>query len=132
MDTTRADEPWHVAIERPEASMLRRTAWCNRTAWQSRPQRRVSAYYLRDGKRYSHTIDPRTGRPIEHGLAAVVVIGPSCMQTDAWATAFNVLGPERAGRSRTACMAVMFIEWQDGKLVSHATPEFGEHLLTEE
>ena len=46
-----------------------------------------------DGKRYSHTIDPRTARPIEHSLASVSVVGDSCMEADAWATALNVLGP---------------------------------------
>lgn len=45
-----------------------------------------------DGVRYSHTIDPRTGRPIEHALASVSVVSESCMVADAWATAINVLG----------------------------------------
>ncbi len=47
-----------------------------------------------DGVRYSHTIDPRTGRPVEHDLASVSVVGKTCMETDAWATAINVLGAE--------------------------------------
>ncbi len=46
-----------------------------------------------DGVRYSHTIDPRTGRPIDHSLASVSVVAGSCMAADAWATALNVLGP---------------------------------------
>lgn len=48
-----------------------------------------------DGVRYSHTIDPRTGRPIEHALASVSVVAGTCMAADAWATAINVLGPEQ-------------------------------------
>lgn len=47
-----------------------------------------------DGKRYSHMIDPRTGRPIEHNLASVSVVASSCMKADVWATALNVLGPD--------------------------------------
>ena len=47
-----------------------------------------------DGVRYSHTIDPRTGRPIEHSLASVSVVTESCMEADAWATALNVVGPD--------------------------------------
>ena len=47
-----------------------------------------------DGKRYSHTIDPRTGRPVEHRLASVSVVHPSAMWADGLATALNVLGPE--------------------------------------
>jgi len=51
-------------------------------------------YYEIDGKRYSHTIDPHLGRPIEHNLASVTVLHPSCLEADAWATALNVLGPD--------------------------------------
>ncbi|MEG3003189.1 MAG: FAD:protein FMN transferase, partial [Comamonas sp.] len=46
-----------------------------------------------DGKRYSHTLDPRTGRPIEHGLSSVTVFHPECMHADALATVLTVLGP---------------------------------------
>lgn len=46
------------------------------------------------GERYSHTIDPRSGRPIGHALASVTVIAPSAMLADGWATALMVLGPE--------------------------------------
>ncbi|WP_231742033.1 FAD:protein FMN transferase [Stieleria varia] len=51
-------------------------------------------YYEVDGKRISHTIDPRTGQPIEHSLASVTVIADSCMAADAWATALNVVGQQ--------------------------------------
>jgi thiamine biosynthesis lipoprotein len=52
-------------------------------------------YFEKDGIRYSHTIDPVTGRPITHTLASVTVISSSCLYSDAMATAINVLGPER-------------------------------------
>lgn len=52
-------------------------------------------YFEVDGKRYSHTIDPRTATPIEHPLASVTVVSRSCMAADAWATALNVLGPDK-------------------------------------
>lgn len=48
-----------------------------------------------DGKRYSHTLDPRTGRPIEHGLSSVTVFHPECMHADALATVLTVLGPRQ-------------------------------------
>jgi thiamine biosynthesis lipoprotein len=53
-------------------------------------------YFEIDGTRYSHTIDPRTGKPIEHSLASVTVVTESCMAADAWATALNVVGPGNA------------------------------------
>lgn len=52
-------------------------------------------YFEQDGVRYSHTIDPATGRPITHKLASVTVIHDSCTIADALATAINVLGPEK-------------------------------------
>ena len=45
--------------------------------------------------RYSHTIDPRSGEPIRHGLAAVTVVHPDCWAADAISTALNVLGADR-------------------------------------
>jgi len=49
-------------------------------------------FYFKDGKKYSHTINPRTGYPVDHNLLSATVIAPSCMQADAFATAFMVLG----------------------------------------
>jgi thiamine biosynthesis lipoprotein len=51
-------------------------------------------FFEHDGKRYSHSIDPRTGRPVSDELAGVTVISTSTAYADAVATAFLVLGPE--------------------------------------
>ena len=53
-------------------------------------------YYELDGKRFSHTIDPMTGKPIQHRMVSVTVIHPSCMTADGLATVFMVLGPEKS------------------------------------
>lgn len=50
--------------------------------------------YERGGRRYSHTIDPRTGEPVAHALASVTVLHPECMHADALATVLTVLGPQ--------------------------------------
>ncbi|QXZ10596.1 FAD:protein FMN transferase [Comamonas sp. Y33R10-2] len=47
-----------------------------------------------DGRRYSHTLDPRTGWPVTHDLASVTVFHPECMHADALATVLTVLGPQ--------------------------------------
>lgn len=49
-------------------------------------------FYYKDGKKYAHTINPRTGYPVNHNLLSATVIAPTCMQADAFATAFMVLG----------------------------------------
>ncbi|MEX0703704.1 MAG: FAD:protein FMN transferase [Planctomycetales bacterium] len=51
-------------------------------------------FFLDGGKRFSHTIDPRTGRPIEHRLASVSIVADDCMTADALATTLMVLGPD--------------------------------------
>lgn len=53
-------------------------------------------FYFRDGKKYAHTINPRTGYPVDHQLLSATVIASSCMKADAYATAFMVLGKDSA------------------------------------
>ena len=53
-------------------------------------------FYYRDGKKYAHTIDPRTGYPVLHNLLSATVIAKDCMTADALATAFMVMGLEKA------------------------------------
>ena len=49
-------------------------------------------FYIRDGRKYSHTIDPRTGRPVEHNLLSATVVAPTAAEADALATIFMVIG----------------------------------------
>ena len=53
-------------------------------------------FYIKDGKKYAHTIDPKTGYPIQHELLSTSVIASDCMTADAYATAFMVLGMDKA------------------------------------
>ena len=53
-------------------------------------------YFFYDGKHYSHIINPKTGKPIEHALASVTVISKTCMDADGLATALLVMGTNKA------------------------------------
>ena len=53
-------------------------------------------FYYKDGVKYAHTIDPRTGYPVQHSLLSATVITDNCMRADALATAFMVLGADSA------------------------------------
>lgn len=53
-------------------------------------------FFVKDGKRYSHTIDPETGFPVTHALLSTSVMANDCMTADAYATAFMVMGVEKA------------------------------------
>lgn len=52
-------------------------------------------FYVEDGKKYAHTIDPSTGYPVQHSLLSSTVLANDCMTADAFATAFMVIGKDR-------------------------------------
>lgn len=83
-----------------------------------------------DGIRYSHTIDPRTGRPVTHDLASVTVIACDCETADAYATTLMVLGPDD-GYSWAADhkIAAMLIRHEGAARLS---PAYGDWLRTGE
>jgi len=87
--------PWQIAIETPEAMQrsVYRTISVDDMGMATSGDYRN--YFEVDGKRYSHTIDPNTGRPITHNLASVTVLASSCAWADGMATAIDVLGPEK-------------------------------------
>jgi thiamine biosynthesis lipoprotein len=53
-------------------------------------------YFIKDGVKYSHTIDPKTGYPVHHSLLSVTVVANTCALADAYATAFMVMGLDKA------------------------------------
>ena len=82
-------------------------------------------YFERDGVRYSHTIDPRTGRPITHALASVSVIHKSCAYADGLATAINAMGPEKGfAYAEKRNLAVFMIVRQGNRFVEKMTESF--------
>jgi thiamine biosynthesis lipoprotein len=88
-------QPWWVALEAPadDTAALGETliALHGASLATSGDYRR---FFHHGGTRYSHTLDPRSGRPIAHGLASVSVLHREAMWADAWSTALNVLGPD--------------------------------------
>lgn len=87
--------PWVIGIESPTTNerSVQRLLHLGSAAMATSGDYRN--YFEHQGKRFSHTIDPRTGYPIEHKLASVTVIADDCMTADALATALMVLGPEK-------------------------------------
>jgi len=88
-------------------------------------------YFEHEGNRYSHTLDPRTGWPVSHGLTAVSVIAERATDADALATALMVMGPELglqlATRERIAARLMV----RDGdELEVLQTPDYGAYLDT--
>lgn len=72
------------------------------------------------GKVYAHTLDPRTGRPLENGVASVTLLHPSCMLADAWATALTVLGPAGMALAEREGLSARMVVRGAGELLSPA------------
>ncbi len=90
------DAPWRIAIEKPSADGVSQTAQeiiepGNLSIATSGDYRN---YFEQDGVRFSHTIDPKTGKPITHNLVSITVLADDCMSADGLSTGLNVLGPE--------------------------------------
>ena len=84
-------------------------------------------YFEVAGRRYSHTMDPRTGEPIAHDLASVTVVASSTMWADGYATLLNVLGPrEGLEFAQTHGLAARFVERTPHGFVEHVTPAFAQ------
>lgn len=116
---------WRIAIERPESGrrVAQRVVALEDAAMASSGDYRN--YYERDGERLSHTIDPRTGRPIAHKLAAVSVINDECAVADAYATAIMVLGPDEGyALAEAENLAALLIVREGEDFVERATPAF--------
>ncbi|MBI1313731.1 (Na+)-NQR maturation NqrM [bacterium] len=86
---------WRAGIQRPDSDLGVLTAAIELTNRSLATSGDYRNYFEAAGQRYSHTIDPQTGRPIEHNVASVSIVADSCMVADALATAINVLGPDR-------------------------------------
>lgn len=86
--------------------------------------------FEQDGTRYSHTLAPRTGRPVETAAAAVTVIAEDAMSADAWATALTVMGAEAGYRfAQQRNIAARFVvRGSDHELIESKTDAFRARL----
>jgi|SRR5690554_2855724 len=106
---------WRIAVERPgvmREGVFTTLALSNQAVATSGDYRN---YFEEDGVRYSHTLDPSTGKPIQHNMVSVTVIADTAAEADAWATALNVLGSQAGMAVANAeQMAVYMIVKTDG------------------
>jgi thiamine biosynthesis lipoprotein len=87
-------------------------------------------YFEQAGKRYSHTIDPRSGYPVEHHLASVTVVHESVAYADGWATAFMVLGPSKTLEiSRRLQLATLLITREGSQFKMTASNAMKQYLV---
>ena len=104
-----AGNPWRIGINKPEDDSLALGGALQATLHVTDAAMATSGnyrnFYYRDGKKYAHTVDPRTGYPVQHEILSATVLAPDCMSADAYATAFMVMGLDSACR---------FVDAKDG------------------
>lgn len=121
---------WRLAVEEPvaQARQVNRVVAMDRNGMATSGDYRN--YYESNGQRYSHTIDPSTGRPVSHRLASVTVIADTSMMADAWATAFTVIGYEEGYRlALQKNLAAYFIVREGDGFETYHTPAFATYLI---
>ncbi len=122
--------PWKIAIEKPVPGVREIHHVIGVDGVSVATSGDYRNYFERDGRRYSHTIDPETGSPVTHALASVTVVNPSATYADALATGLMVLGPESYALAEREGLAVLFVVKTEGDFVSRPTPAF-EHYRAE-
>lgn len=127
-------QAWHIGITKPNLNnegaqeelqeILAVSDICMATSGNYRN------YYYADGERRSHTIDPRTGYPVQHSLLSATVVSSTCMRADALATACMVLGAEEALTmiAHAEDAACYFIVAQNDSLVTITSPNWEEFI----
>lgn len=127
------DTPWRIAIEKPlsgERSVHTILALSDIALATSGNYRN---FFEIAGRRYSHTIDPTTGWPVDNHLVSVTVLAETSMRADAWATAFQVLGPERGmAIAERLNLPVLFVIERDGQFEERVCCAFQRYRRQEE
>lgn len=125
-------KPWRIAIEAPNDD--------GRHAQIVIPLSNIGVatsgdyrnFFQQDGKRFSHTLDGRTGYPVDHGLASVSVLHESVALADAWATALTVLGAQQGVKLADELeLAAFFIERTENGFKQTSSRQFEELRLNQ-
>ena len=128
-----SDQSWRVAIQKPTDQQNAVQAIVDINGHGISTSGSYRNYYELNGKRLSHVIDPRTGRPIAHNLVSVTVIAPTALEADAWDTGLMVLGPEKAKEVvRQEGLAVYLITKEGENFKTWMSPQFHAFLIDEQ
>ncbi len=116
-------EAWRIGIDNPEqpGQMNVAVALVNQAMATSG---NYMNYYEQDGQKYAHTIDPRTGYPVQHSVLSASVVADDCMTADAYATAFMVLELEETQEilAQNPTLDAYLIYDDQGTLKTFVTP----------
>lgn len=126
-------KPWSIGIDRPVDGNMTPGADLD-GVWESSgtavgvvTSGNYRKFYEKDGRKYSHTIDPRTGYPVSHSLLSATVVAPDAVSADAYATYCMVIGLEEAKafiQSRPDLEGYLIYDAPDGGMAEWASPGF--------
>ncbi len=115
-------EPWRIGVNKPTDDSLNTSqelqTILNVTDIAMATSGNYRNFYYKNGKKYAHTIDPKTGYPVQHNILSATVLAKNCATADAYATSFMVLGLEGAQKilqQHPELMAYLIYADKDGK-----------------
>ena len=129
-------EPWRIGVNKPTDDSLNTSqelqTILNVTDIAMATSGNYRNFYYKNGKKYAHTIDPKTGYPVQHTLLSATVLAKDCATADAYATSFMVLGLEGAQKilqQHPELMAYLIYTNDDGKTEVWYSPSLKGKIL---
>ena len=128
--------PWKIGVNKPNEDALNEShelqTILNVTDKSMATSGNYRNFYVKDGKKYAHTIDPKTGYPVQHTLLSATVLTDRCAKADAYATSFMVMGMEGAKKileSHKDLMAYLIYTDKKGNLAVWYSPSLEDKIV---
>jgi len=126
------EKPWAVYIEKPDDHQRSVQAIASLDNMAIATSGNYRNFYIKDGKKYAHTISPFSGYPVQHNLLSATVFAKDCATADAYATAFMVIGLQKSldiVSAHKELEAYFIYGDQDGQLLSKVTPGIKDRIV---
>ena len=128
--------PWKIGVNKPTEDALNEEhelqTILNVTDKSMATSGNYRNFYYKGGKKYAHTIDPKTGYPVQHSLLSATVIADNCATADAYATSFMVMGLEKAkqmAEEEKGLMAYLIYSNEKGQLEVWYSPSMKSKIV---
>ena len=128
--------PWKIGVNKPCEDALNEShelqTILNVTDKSMATSGNYRNFYVKEGKKYAHTIDPKTGYPVQHTLLSATVLADRCAKADAYATSFMVLGMDGAKQileRHKELMAYLIYTDRKGNLMVWYSPSLKDKIV---
>lgn len=130
------DQPWRIGILDPNATLDHQffKAYVTLEDKAFTTSGNYFNYRIVNGRKFGHTIDPVTGYPVQNSLLSASVFARDCATADAWATAFMVMGVEKAVakvKTLRGIDALFIYSTEGGSLETYITPGMKKNIILE-